>query len=186
MADFVIDRDAPRQEGEMVARFRALFDENFRVVWNALRRFGVAEADREDLANEVFFRVYKAIDQYDSGRPARPWLVAFAARVASEHRRLARHRHEVPGEGVEPRAPSSAPESKIERAEQRAVLAEALDTLDDDKRVVFVLHDLEEVATPDVARALDLPEGTVSSRLRAARADLLIAVKRIRARKGAS
>jgi len=169
----------------MAATFRALFDENFGFVWNALRRFGVAEAEREDLANEVFFRVYKALDQYDPQRPARPWLVAFAARVASEHRRLARHRYEVTTDSVEAGAPASAPEGAIERAEQRAILAEGLDALDPDKRVVFVLHDLEEVATPDIARALGIPEGTVSSRLRAARAEVLAAVKRIRARKGA-
>ena len=169
----------------MAATFRALFDDNFGFVWNALRRFGVAEAEREDLANEVFFRVYKTLDQYDPRRPARPWLVAFAARVASEHRRLARHRYEVATDAVEADAPSSAPEGAIERAEQRAVLAEAMGTLDEDKRLVFVLHDLEEVATPDIARALGIPEGTVSSRLRAGRAEVLLAVKRIRARKGA-
>jgi RNA polymerase sigma-70 factor (ECF subfamily) len=177
--------DTTRQVGEVAATFRALFDENFGFVWNALRRLGVAEVDREDLANEVFFRVYQAIDQYDRTRSPRPWLVAFAARVASEHRRLAHHRREVRGEAVEAVAPSSAPENALERAEQRAVLAEALDGLDDERRTVFVMHDLEEITTADIARALEIPEGTVSSRLRAARAEALAAVKRIRARRRA-
>jgi RNA polymerase sigma-70 factor (ECF subfamily) len=181
----MIDRDPSHQAQDVAALFRAVFEQNFGFVWNALRRFGVTEGDREDLANEVFFRVYKAMDQYDPRRPARPWLLAFAARVASEHRRLARHRREVLGDAPDAPAPSSTPERGLEKAEQRALLAAALDTLDDDKRTVFVMHDLEEVTTGDIARALDLPEGTVSSRLRAGRAELAAAVKRLRARKGA-
>ena len=180
----MIEESASRQAQDVAADFRALFDKNFGFVWNALRRFGVAESDREDLANEVFFRVYKAMAQYDKTRPPRPWLLAFTARVASEHRRRARHRREVLGDPPDAAAPQSAPEGGVERAEQRALLAEALDALDDDKRAVFVMHDLEEVTTADIAHALELPEGTVSSRLRSARAELAAAVKRLRARKG--
>ncbi len=168
-----------RQVEEVAVVFRALFSENFGFVWNVLRRLGVAEADREDLANEVFFRVYKAIGTYDSARPARPWLCAFAARVASEHRRLARHRAEILGEQPDAAAPSSAPENALDRARQRELLAEALDTLDADRRSVFVLHDLEELTTAEVAQALGIPDGTVSSRLRSARADVAAAARRL-------
>ncbi len=164
----------------MAAVFRALFTENFGFVWNVLRRLGVAEADREDLANEVFFRVYKTLNTYDPARPARPWLCAFAARVASEHRRLARHRVEVLGDAApNAEAPSSAPEHALDRARQREILAEAMDTLDADRRAVFVLHDVEELTTSQVAEALGIPDGTVSSRLRSARADLAAAVRRL-------
>jgi RNA polymerase sigma-70 factor (ECF subfamily) len=180
----MIDPPPPRQAQDVAAVFRALFEENFGFVWNALRRLGVAEADREDLANEVFFRVYKVIDKYDRTKPARPWLMAFAARVASEHRRRARYRAEVSHESPEAPAPSSAPENALVRAEQRAILAEAMDALDPDKRTVFVMHDLEELTTADIAEALGVPGGTVSSRLRAARSELMAAVHRIRARKG--
>src|SRR5262249_10243156 len=141
----MIEKEPSRQAGEVAAAFRALFEQNFGFVWNALRRFGVAEGDREDLANEVFFRVYKAMDQYDKTRPPRPWLLAFTARVASEHRRRAHHRREVLGDPPDAPAQESAPEGGLERAEQRALLAEALDALDHDKRAVFVMHDLEEV-----------------------------------------
>jgi RNA polymerase sigma-70 factor (ECF subfamily) len=179
----MIDRDTSRQAQDVAAVFRAIFEQNFGFVWNVLRRLGVADADREDLTNEVFFRVYKAIDSYDPARPARPWLIAFASRVASEHRRRLHTRGEVLGERDDAPAPTSAPENALERAEQRAILAEALDALDEDKRVAFVLHDLEETTTGDIAKALGVPEGTVSSRLRAARAELLAAVRRIRARR---
>ena len=177
-----MDRDPARQAFDVDAAFRAVFDENFGFVWNALRRLGVAEADRGDVANEVFFRVYQAMNIYDPARPARPWLFAFAARVASEHRRRAHHRSEVLGDTADAAAPSSAPENALERAEQRAILAEALDALDDEKRAAFVMHDLEEMTTADIASAFGVPEGTVSSRIRAARAQLTDAVRRIRAR----
>ena len=179
-----MNRDDARQAPEVDATFRAIFEANFAYVWNALRRFGIADADREDLANEVFFRVFKALDKYDPARPARPWLLAFAARVASEHRRLARSKHEVLDEAPDRPAPTSAPENALERSAQRAVLNEGLATLDDDRRTVFVLYELEEMTTSEIARTLEIPEGTVSSRLRTARADLAAAVRRIMAQKG--
>jgi RNA polymerase sigma-70 factor (ECF subfamily) len=165
--------------------FRSIYESEVNYIWVSLSRLGVRERDLEDLTHDVFAKFFQNYGAYDPDRPLRPWLFAFAARVASEHRRLARHRYEVATDAVEAGAPSSAPEGAIERAEQRAVLAEAMGALDEDKRLVFVLHDLEEVATPEIARALGIPEGTVSSRLRAGRAEVLLAVKRIRARKGA-
>ena len=59
----------------------------------------------------------------------------------------------------------------------------AMDALDLDKRAVLILHDLDGESVPDIARALGLPEGTVYSRLRAARAEFTAAVARVR-RKG--
>ena len=63
----------------------------------SLGRLGIAAGDRDDLVSEIFVRVHEELATYDADRPIRPWLFAFAARVASEHRRLARHRREVIG-----------------------------------------------------------------------------------------
>ena len=74
-------RHADDLRPEEVARFRRLFDEHFTYVWTSLRRLGVPEREREDLSNEVFFRVHRRISDYDPARPGRPWLFAFAVRV---------------------------------------------------------------------------------------------------------
>src|SRR4051794_8035905 len=75
--------------------FRALFDANASYVAASLARLGIGPSDRDDLVVEVFVRVHRELARFDTSRPPRPWLFAFAARVASEHRRLARHRREV-------------------------------------------------------------------------------------------
>ena len=160
------------------ALFRTLFEAHFTYVWNALRRLGVREADREDLANEVFFRVYRALDAWDQDRPLRPWLFAFAVRVASEHRRLARNRLEILGEHAEPAHPGIAADDAIDDAERRALVAAGLAAVDFDKRAVMILHDLDEHPIPEVATALGIPEGTAYSRLRAAREQFTAAIRR--------
>ncbi len=158
--------------------FRSIFDANAGYVAASLGRLGIAPGDRDDLVSEIFVRVHKELSNYDAGRPIRPWLFAFAARVASEHRRLARHRREVIGEVTD--LPSTAPaaDRMLEHDDAKRIVSTALEALDEDKRAVFVLHDLDETPVPEIARVLDIAEGTAYSRLRAARAEFTAAVRR--------
>jgi len=158
--------------------FDRLFSEHFTYVWNALRRLGVREGDREDLAQEVFVRVHRALPTYDDGRPPRPWLFAFAFRVASDYKRLARHRAEASADVEDRPAEGAAADESLDAARRRAMLERGLDALDLPKRAVVVLHDLEEMPIPEIARTLEIPEGTAASRLRAGRVELAAAVKR--------
>ena len=159
--------------------FRALFERELTYVWNTLRRLGVAERDREDLAHEVFFRVHERLATYDRSRPARPWLCAFAVRVAAEHRRRAQERNEelgAPGDVGELAVAPDAPSDRKELAQR------ALEALDLERRAVLMLHDLDGETVPDIARGLGVPEGTVYSRLRTARVEFTAAVRRLEAR----
>ena len=158
--------------------FRSIFDANAGYVAASLGRLGIAAGDRDDLVSEIFVRVHKELATYDADRPIRPWLFAFAARVASEHRRLARHRREVIGEVAD--VPSAAPAADrlLEDGDAKRLVNVALEALDEDKRAVFVLHDLDETPVPEIARALGIAEGTAYSRLRAARAEFTAAVRR--------
>jgi RNA polymerase sigma-70 factor, ECF subfamily len=159
-----------------LAFFRALFEREIPYVWTSLHRLGIAERDCEDLASEVFFRVYQRLDHYDSARPLRPWLFAFAVRVASEHRRLARNRYEELG-GADDAALLAVAPGKEER-EDAEIVRIALGTLDIDKRAVLVMHDLDGHSVPEVAQALSIPEGTAYSRLRSGREQLTQAIRR--------
>lgn len=179
------EMDGPenRQASEVAASadFRAMFDAHVSYVAASLGRLGIGLADRDDLVSEVFVRVHRELSRYDSSRPARPWLFAFAVRVASEHKRLARHRREVLGVETEVTSPEPLADRAIEARETQAFVTRALGTLDDDKRAVFVLHDLDETPVPEIARALGIPEGTAYTRLRAARAEFTASVRRFRA-----
>jgi RNA polymerase sigma-70 factor (ECF subfamily) len=169
------------QASGVEAVFRSIFDGNVSYVAASLGRLGVAPSDRDDLVSEVFVRVHRELPRYDRDRPVRPWLFAFAARVASEHRRLARHRREVVGDVPTALSETPTPERALEQKDAQRLVSEALDALDEDKRAVFVLHDLDETPVPEIARALGIAEGTAYSRLRAARSEFTAALRRAQA-----
>ena len=171
---------------QTVPEFRAVFDAHYAYVVSSLRRLGVAEGDREDAAIEVFLRVHTHLAAYDAGRPMRPWLFAFAARVALEFRRSARRGPPMVQSETTGETPAPAHPGGIDSADARDLVMAALEALDDDKRHVFVLHDLDDCSVPDIAAALGLPEGTIYTRLRAARTRFTQAVRRLRARERTS
>jgi RNA polymerase sigma-70 factor, ECF subfamily len=164
----------------------AIFDDHFDFVWNALQRLGVRQADLEDLAHEVFLKVHARFDDYDSSRPIRPWLFGFAYRVAAAHRRLLRHRVEVFGHAVEPVDPVPLPDESAEAHEESALVRDALDAVDFDRRAVLLLHDGEDVPVPAIAVELGIPVNTAYSRLRVAREEFGAAVRMLRKRRRAS
>jgi len=170
---------------DRVPSFRAIFEAHYDYVWLSLRRLGVSDRDREDITNEVFFRVHSRLDAYDPSRPVRPWLFAFAVRAASDYRKLARHRREASVPEGTPISvhPGPGPDEHAIRREEQQLVALALDTLDLDRRAVFVMHELDQVAVPAIAASLGIPLGTAYTRLRSARHDFAAAVRRLSTRR---
>jgi RNA polymerase sigma-70 factor, ECF subfamily len=114
----------------------------------------------------------------------RPWLFGFAYRLASDYRRLARHRRETldePCDGVDA-APSAA--DRVATRQTLELVWTALEQLDLDRRAILVLHDVEGYSIPEVADALDIPLNTAYSRLRLAREQFAKSVHRLRLRQG--
>jgi RNA polymerase sigma-70 factor, ECF subfamily len=159
--------------------FRAAFEQELDYVWTTLRRLGVREADLEDVAHEVFLRVHRRFADYDRARPIRPWLFGFAARVAADYRKLARHRREVWADGHDAIDPAPLADEQLAALDARALVARGLESLDLDKRAVFVAHDLDGLTAQQIAEALELPLFTVYSRLRVARERFAASVKRL-------
>jgi RNA polymerase sigma-70 factor (ECF subfamily) len=179
-----LDGGAPRVvyavRGGAPLDFDRLFEAELDYVWHSLRRLGVREADLDDEVNEVFLRVHRQLSTYDPARPLRPWLFAFAARVATEHRRRAHVRREVPGLplDVEDVAPNT--EALAAQAETRALVLRALDALDQPKREVLVAVDIDGHSGPELAEALGVSVNTVYSRLRLAREEFTTSLRRLR------
>ena len=171
--------------------FRALFDGECGYVWHTLRRLGVHERDLEDVTHDVFVTVHKKLGDYDPTRPLKPWLFGIAYRVASDYRRLARHRREVVTSmsssegGFEPADERPAADERYESAQSRALVTEALGALEIDRRAVFVMHELDGHAMPEIARVLSIPLNTAYSRLRLAREQFAVVVRRLLAQKAA-
>lgn len=176
---------APTGPGPVAPTFSEVYAAHFRYVWRVLSRCGVGPADLEDLVQDVFVVVHRRLATFDSSRPIRPWLGGIAFRVASTYRRRARHRYEELRETqVEQPASSMSPEQAVAIKEQFRRVRTALATLDLNKRIVFVMHDMEQLSGPDVAAALEIPLNTVYSRLRRARAAFEAALLRIGRQEG--
>lgn len=148
---------------------------------SALRRLGVGPADLEDEAHNVFVAVLKRLHTYDPARPLRPWLFGFAFRDASEYRR--KRGRALPLEEPQEVVDSAVrPDAGYESARKRWMVQAVLEEIELDRRAVFVLHDIDGFTGDEIARALEIPLGTVYSRLRLAREDFAAKIRRLAAR----
>ncbi len=166
------------------AELRALYEAELSYVWQSLRRLGVREKDLDDLVHDVFITAFRRHGDYDPSRPIRPWLFGICYRLASDFRRRAYHTREL---GVDaPEVPDDVPsaDATLASEQDRQLLLRALEALDDGKRAVFVMHELNEHTMPEIAQTLGIPLNTAYSRLRLARAELATVVKRLIAQRG--
>ncbi len=179
---------APRMTAaERESFFRQVYDAHFNYVWHSLRRYGVWERDLEDAAHDVFIVVHKKLDEFDQSRPVKPWLLGISFRVASDFRRRAQHKREVVDDDVMAVDESTQRQDAVlAQKEQQALVYRAMDTLDTDKRAVFVLHELEGHTMPVIAETLGVPLNTCYSRLRLARERFTQAVRQLQAERAAN
>lgn len=163
--------------------FTAVYDEHFAFVWRSLRRLGVPDRLLDDAAQDVFIVVHRRLGEFEGRSTLKSWLFAIARRVAHDHRRRVgrKERTEELPEAVAD-LHGSTPAADAERAQAVKVLHEILGSLDDDKREVFVLAELEQMTVPEIADAIGANINTVYSRLRVARQSFEQAVARRLAR----
>ncbi len=164
--------------------FRSNFQTHAPFVYRILRRLGVPRADRDDLLQEVFFIVHRKLHEYDGRASFRAWLYGICVRTVSTYRRSARVRRQESREysDVEERESEAAldPELTAESRRACAELEALLGRLDDEKRTVFVLYELEELPMVEVAQAVGCPLQTAYSRLHAARKAMRMLITRNR------
>jgi RNA polymerase sigma-70 factor (ECF subfamily) len=156
-----------------------VFREHAPFVWRALRRLGVREADVEDVAQEVFVVVCRKLGEFEGRSTLRTWLYGICVRTASDYRGRARMRHEVVTEEPPEQTAPAAQHDALAMRQARALLDRILDGLDEDKRAVFVLYEIEQITMSEVAEAVGCPLQTAYSRLHAARREVEAAVKRV-------
>jgi len=165
-----IERPAPARAGaNETPALAQIFREYAPFVWRSLRRLGVAESDVEDVCQEVFVVVHRKLGEFEGRSSLRTWIYGISARTASDYRRSGRVRREIVTD-TPPEAPQDGGQQDALALKQaRATLDRILDDLDDDKRAVFVLYEIEELTMAEVAEALRCPLQTAYSRLHAAR-----------------
>jgi len=150
-------------------------------VWRSLARLGVRDEDLPDMLQEVFLVVHRRLDTYDGTSKLTSWLFGICLRIAAADRRRAHRKRERAFANVPEPAVGSA--SGPERALQaRQELEALLDALPLERRAIFVMFEIDGLSCQQIAEALDVPVGTVHSRLHAARRAFEKALVRSRAR----
>lgn len=163
-----------------VPAFDEVYEAHVGFVWRVLRTFGVPAAQLEDAVQDVFLVVHRRLAEWQGRASLTTWLFAIARKIASTHRRRASKRTEVLTEALADRLDADRggdPFAEAARAQAAATVVAILDQLDDDKRMVFALVELEQLSVPEVARMLELNLNTTYSRLRHARQAFEAAVK---------
>lgn len=160
--------------------FDELFEAYAAFVWRALKRLGVPPGDVADASQEVFLVVHRRLASFEARSSVRSWIYGICLKVASSWRRKAQQRGTAPlSEPVEePASGAVGLDDELERRRTRALLVAALEQLDEDKRDVFVLYELEELSMSEVADAVGCPLTTAYSRLHAARKQVRAAFAR--------
>jgi RNA polymerase sigma-70 factor (ECF subfamily) len=164
-----------------------VYEAHFDFVFRTVRGLGVAPNAAEDVTQEVFLVVHRTLDAFEGRSSIKTWLFGIARNVAYHHRRaLGRRIVSVPGNDAVLEAAHDEAARPPDDLTERALAARALDALlnelDDSKREVFVLVELEEMTMPEVALTLGINMNTAYTRLRAARRQFEEALARHRAR----
>jgi len=163
-----------------LASLGEIYDRYSRDVWRAVRRALGDASDVEDVVHQMFLKLPQIAPSYDGRASCRGWLCGIGVRLAMRHRRgMGRFRRMLGAFGdTVIGTVTRDPERQAAGQEELAVLEEALATLSEKKRAVFVLVELEGLSTEDAARALDVPAATVRTRLFHARRELQDALQR--------
>ncbi len=158
--------------------FDEVYDENVDFVWRVVARLGVRPSCVEDVAQEVFVVVHRKLDEFRGMSSIRTWLFQIARLAVQDHRRMIRRKEAPrgadgaarPTDGDElPACGESSPEEASARSQAVRLLHAILEDMDERKREVFVLAELEQMSAPEIADALEINVNTVYSRLRLAR-----------------
>jgi RNA polymerase sigma-70 factor (ECF subfamily) len=163
----------------------ALYASHFGFVWRNLRRLRVPEAMLEDAAQDVYLVVHRRWRSYDARwASVETWLFGILYRVAGNYRRTHRRRYAwlLPWRDFDDEAPRGAMLEAVaadfESCHAAELLDRLLDCLDEKKRVMLILVDVEELSVPEAARALGLNTNTAYFRLRTARQEFQRLVNR--------
>jgi len=149
-------------------RFSAVYREHVRYVWRVGRGMGVSTLHIDDVVHDVFLVVRRRLPDFDPRRSLRAWLAGITRRVVGHLRRkLAREQRRL--RALPDPEPVRSPYEAVARQDAERLIQRFLDTLDPDKRMAFVLHEIEGLTAKEVALACGTNHRTVYSRVRAAR-----------------
>ena len=180
------------------AAWDAIVRQNWRKVFNVAYKFVGKHDEAEDLTQDIFLKIFKALNTFDRRANFQTWIISISRNLCIDHYRSVRKERqtiarEVDTTDLQPASRERTPYALAEHRDLRAQLKQALETLPSTLRTAVVLRDLQELSYQEIADQLQLPEGTVKSRINRGRLELARQLKRmqdkqpiVRRRRGAS
>lgn len=180
---FIVEEQHPT-DLELIERCQARDESAWEAIVLRYKRkvFGIAYKftgrfeEAEDLTQEVFLKVYKALDSYKKEQEFYWWLVSISRNTCIDYYRSARRQRKVITDNLEKiknfKFDGLSPQGSMEAAERSRTLRESLSRLPDDLRTVLIMRDLKGLSYKEIADELHLAEGTVKSRIHRGRAEL--------------
>ncbi len=172
-------------QGDQLA-WDAIVRQYRRKVFNVAYKFVGKHDEAEDLAQDIFLKVFKSLDTFDRRANFQTWLISVSRNLCIDHYRSIRKERETIDRDVDagelsPASAETGPFAALEHADRRALLRRALDALPPTLRSAVLLRDIQELSYQEIATQLGLPEGTVKSRINRGRLELARQIAQIQA-----
>ena len=157
----------------------------WRRVFNIAYKFVGRHDEAEDLAQDVFLKLFKSLQTFDRRANFSTWLISVSRNLCIDHYRSMRREHEMVTHDVDAASlatPSAvdSPQAMLEQRDRVSLLRAALDKLAPALRTAVILRDIQELTYQEIAERLDVPEGTVKSRINRGRTELARQIARLR------
>jgi RNA polymerase sigma-70 factor (ECF subfamily) len=165
--------------------WEAIVKQHRRKVFNVAYKFVGKHDEAEDLTQEIFLKIFKALDTFDRRANFQTWLISVSRNLCIDHYRSVRKERETIDRDVDaneltPASPHVSPIAALEQRDRITLLRQALAALPDTLRTAVVMRDLQELSYQEIATHLGLPEGTVKSRINRGRTELARQVRKLR------
>jgi len=159
------------------AAWEAIVRQYRRKVFNTAYKFVGKHDEAEDLTQDIFLKIYKSLDTFDRRANFQTWLISVSRNLCIDHYRSVRKERETIDRGVDaadlsPASTEAGPVAQLEQRDRVTLLRQALAELPDTLRTAVVMRDLQELSYHEIAEKLQLPEGTVKSRINRGRTEL--------------
>ncbi|MCH6545473.1 MAG: sigma-70 family RNA polymerase sigma factor [Deltaproteobacteria bacterium] len=152
--------------------FETLVRRHEKKIFNLLYRWLGDYDEAADVAQEVFLAAFRAIKRFRGDSSFATWLYRIGVNHAKNRQKslqVARQRQQATEVSDPPGDPTSDPAERVEQRERQHLVQRGLNDLDADDALLILLHDLQEVRYEEISETLDIPLGTVKSRLHRAR-----------------
>ena len=158
--------------------------QNWRKVFNVAYKFVGKHDEAEDLTQDIFLKIFKALASFDRRANFQTWIISISRNLCIDHYRSVRKERqtiarEVDTTDLQPASTDRGPYHAAEHQDLRGLLRQALQKLPLTLRTAVVLRDLQELSYQEIADRLGLPEGTVKSRINRGRIELAHQLRRL-------